>query len=102
MNGEYEVLVEELRGHADRLRGIEDQLDQALDAARQVSLSTEAYGKICTFFPPVVRAISDAGTASLAECASSVAETITGVRGTATDYESVERDNASAFGGGRS
>lgn len=96
----YEVPVEELRGHADRLRGVEDQLNQALDAARQVSMSGEAYGKICTMFPPIVSFVSGAGIESLSECVTSVGDTIASVRGAADDYEDVDRGNASAFAGG--
>ncbi|WP_433269620.1 type VII secretion target [Actinosynnema sp. CS-041913] len=100
MNQGYHVLVEELRGHADRLRGVEDQLRQALDAARQVSLSGQAYGKICTMLPPMMAFIANTGVHSLSEVAQSVGETITTVKRTATDYETVEQRNARTFRGG--
>lgn len=97
MNQGYQVLVEELRGHADRLRGVQDQLDQAVDAARQVSLSGEAYGKTCAMLPPMMTFIANAGVHALHEVASSVGETIEGVKRTATDYETVEQANAQAL-----
>lgn len=102
MNDRFELVVGELRGHADRLRGISDQLDQALNAAREVSISDQAYGKICTFFPPVVHFISQAGIESLAEAVTSVGETVQGVRETAANYDAVDEANSSTFGGGPS
>lgn len=96
----YEVVADELRGHADRLRGVEDQLTQAVDAARQVSLSGSAYGKTCSMLPPMMVFIANAGVASLTEVAGSVAETIAGVRRTAADYDAVEQNNARPFRGG--
>ncbi len=101
MNQGYRVLVDELRGHADRLRGVEDQLAQAVDAARQVSLSGEAYGKICTMLPPMMVFISNAGVQSLTDVARSIGETVETVRRTAADYEAVEQANAQAFRSGR-
>ncbi|GAA3887226.1 hypothetical protein GCM10022243_59990 [Saccharothrix violaceirubra] len=100
MSEGYEVLVEELRGHADRLRGIKDTLDQALDAAGQVGLSGAAYGKICMMLPPMMTLIGSAGVSSIAECANAVDATVTGVRVTATDYEGVEQANRAVFRGG--
>ncbi|RKT53054.1 type VII secretion target [Saccharothrix australiensis] len=97
MNQGYQVLVEELRGHADRLRGVEDQLHQALDAARQVGLSGQAYGRTCAMLPPMMAFVANAGVRSLSEVAESVAETITTVKRTAAEYESVEQGNARAF-----
>lgn len=102
MNDRFELVVDELRGHADRLRGISDQLDQALNAARQVSISDQAYGKICTFFPPIIAFVSQAGVDSLAATVTSVGETVQGVRETAVAYEGVDHGNASAFGGAAS
>ncbi|MEU4802747.1 type VII secretion target [Actinosynnema sp. NPDC023587] len=99
MNQGYQVLVEELRGHADRLRGVEDQLAQAVDAARQVSLSGEAYGKTCVMLPPMMTFIANAGVHALTEVAGSIGETIETVKRTATDYETVEQGNAQAFRG---
>jgi hypothetical protein len=102
MNDRFELVVDELRGHADRLRGISDQLDQALNAARQVSMSDQAYGQICTFFPPIVHLVTQAGIESLAEAVTSVGETVQGVRETAVGYDTVDDGNASALRGGLS
>ena len=96
----YEVVADELRSHADRLRGVEDQVNQAVDAARQVSLSGAAYGKTCSMLPPMMVFIANAGVASLTEVAGSVAETIAGVRRTAADYDAVEQTNTRPFAGG--
>lgn len=96
----YEVLVDELRAHAARLDALRDQLNTAVDAARTVTLGTEAYGKICAFFVPAVNAVSEPGVEALGRTAETMGETATRVRDTATGYEQVEDANTRPFAGG--
>jgi len=99
VNQGYRVLVEELRGHADRLRGVQDQLHQALDAAQQVSLSGQAYGKLCRMLPPMMVLIANGGVHAVAEAAEAVDRTALTVKRTADEYEAVDQANAGAFRG---
>lgn len=98
----YGLTAGELAGHAARLTGIADKLSQALDAARQVSLGDAAYGVICSFFVPVVHAVTEPGLESLGQAVSAVTSTSAGVRDTATTYDTVEQTNTTPFAGGPS
>jgi hypothetical protein len=94
----FELVPEELRAHAARLDGIRDRLSTALDAARTVSLPTDAYGLICQFFPPMVDPVEQMGMDAIGEAVTAMEETATGVRETAKTYDAVDEANRSAFG----
>ncbi|WP_433269612.1 type VII secretion target [Actinosynnema sp. CS-041913] len=99
MSGKYDVAGSELRGHADRLRGVGDKLGGAVATARQSSLSAEAFGKVCTMFPPIVRSVGDVGVQSLVECLASVDHIVEAVRDTANIYDGVDEGDAAALRG---
>ncbi|ANZ34730.1 hypothetical protein BBK82_00185 [Lentzea guizhouensis] len=94
----FGLVPEELRAHAARLDGIRDRLSTALDAARTVSLPTDAYGQICQFFPPMVDPVEQMGMDAIGAAVTAVEETATGVRETAKAYDAVDESNRSAFG----
>ncbi|OLR90974.1 type VII secretion target [Actinokineospora bangkokensis] len=96
----YGVLVDELGAHASRLDALHDRLDQALQAANQVNLGTQAYGVICQFFVPIVASVSTPGAESIGESSQTVAETARGVRDTAGSYDNTEAANTQPFSGG--
>jgi hypothetical protein len=98
-DGTYDVLPDELRAHAGRLDALRDRLNTALDAANQVALGDQAYGVICSFFVPVVHAVSDPGVSALRDGATSMGDTANGVRTTATSYDNVEQANTKPFAG---
>lgn len=79
---------EELRAHAAKLQGFEDRLKTALDAANQVSMGSEAYGKICAFFVPVVRSVSQPGTDALRNTSDVLGDLAAKVKNSANTYES--------------
>jgi uncharacterized protein YukE len=98
---QYDVVVDELRAHAGKLDGLTERLNAAADAGSQVTLATEAYGKICSFFVPVVQSIADPGVEALSSAATTMGETATGVRENADGYEAHDQSNATRFGGDR-
>ncbi|MCS7476774.1 ESX-1 secretion-associated protein [Umezawaea endophytica] len=98
MSDGFGLVTGELRAHASRLNGIRDQLTAALDAARTVSLPTEAYGQICQFFPPVVDPVEQSGMDAIAEAITSMEFTATEMRQTAEQYQAVDDANRQAFG----
>src|ERR1700712_3451977 len=51
MADNYEVLTEALRAHARKVDGLAGRLAQAVDAAREVSLPSDAYGICCLDLP---------------------------------------------------
>jgi hypothetical protein len=98
-DGGYGVLPDELRAHASRLDGLRERLNTALDAANQVALGDQAYGVICSFFVPVVHAVSTPGVEALRDGATAMGDTASGVRTTATSYDNVEQSNTKPFAG---
>jgi excreted virulence factor EspC (type VII ESX diderm) len=48
----FRVDPDELDTHSKHVEASLDQVSEALSAARQVAMPTEAYGRICQFFPP--------------------------------------------------
>jgi hypothetical protein len=96
---DYQVLPGELRGHAKKLDDLADRLGTALDAARQVSMSDDAYGKICQFLPPLINGLEDQAYDALAAAQNGTSETATKIRYTADEYGRREDDNAVMFGG---
>jgi len=98
MTNGFGVTPEELRSHASKLQGLGDELGTALDAARQVSMSSEAYGVLCSFFVPIVQTVSEPGVDGLRAAEESMHETAAQINDTAATYESGDTANASAFG----
>ncbi|MCG8916698.1 type VII secretion target [Actinokineospora sp. PR83] len=96
----YGVLVGELGAHASKLAALHDKLDQALQAANQVNLGSQAYGQICQFFVPIVQSVSTPAVESISESAQTMDATAQGVRDTAGSYANTEQANTSPFAGG--
>jgi hypothetical protein len=81
---------------------VRSALQQALDAARTVSLPGDAYGVICQFFPPLIDPVEADGMDTLSAGVDAVARAIDGVGTTAAEYQRVEDGNRDSFGeGGR-
>lgn len=99
MSGRLDLDGAELRAHANRLGGVESKLDSALRQARGGDLPTEAFGKIATMFPPIVRAVGDVGIQTLVEVGASIDHIIKNVRDTADVYDGVDEGGASAMKG---
>ena len=96
----YGVLVGELGAHAARLDALHDRLDQAFQAANQVTLGTQAYGVICQFFVPIVQAVGTPGVESISEASQTMTATAGGIRDTAGSYSGTEEANTRPFAGG--
>lgn len=99
MSDQFDVLTDQLNGHAGTLDGVQGQLSTALDAARTVSMPRDAYGVICQFFPPMIDPIENAGAAALQDAVDAMGGTARAVRDTATTYAGVDAANATAFDG---
>ncbi|MBA8823310.1 hypothetical protein FHX42_000639 [Saccharopolyspora lacisalsi] len=89
----FETSTEELRGHAKKLRALADRLDTAVGAAEQVTMSTEAYGKICAFFVPIVQGVSRPGVDALSRASEAMNDTASNVRRAASTYDETESGN---------
>ncbi|MFN2495621.1 MAG: type VII secretion target, partial [Pseudonocardiaceae bacterium] len=74
-----------------------DRLDQAVDAARQVSMPDDAYGVICQFLPPVLNPLEEHGVAALQGSAEGIQTTAANIKDTAEDYAAADDRNALAL-----
>ncbi|WP_243789596.1 type VII secretion target [Saccharopolyspora gloriosae] len=93
----YEVVSEELRAHASHLDALTDRLDTAVSAAKEVSMSDEAYGLLCSFLPPIVNPMEEEGVTALEAAREGVEVTAENIRNTAKEYDSNDEDNAESF-----
>lgn len=99
MSDHFDVLTDQLDGHAATLDGVRGQLTTALDAATTVSMPRDAYGIICQFFPPMIDPIENAGVQALRESVDAMGNTARAIRDTARTYAEADAANASAFDG---
>ncbi|MGH3753396.1 MAG: type VII secretion target [Pseudonocardiaceae bacterium] len=97
MSDQYEVVTEALREHAKKIGGFADRLAQAVDAAREVSLPTDAYGLCCQILPAMLHPLQDIGGAALGSGAARLATTAADVLDTAEGYAAVDDHNALAL-----
>ena len=100
MSEQFGVTPEALAAHGTGLEAVRSALQQALDAARTVSLPGDAYGVICQFFPPLIDPVEADGMDTLSAGVDAVARAIDGVGTTAAEYRHVEDGNRDSFGGG--
>lgn len=97
MANQYEVLTEGLAEHAKNIGGFVDRLAQAVDAAQQMSLPTDAYGQYWQALPALLNPLQDLGAAAIASCAKRLSTTAGDLREAARDYADIDDDNALAM-----
>lgn len=97
MADRYEVLTEALRAHARKIDSFASRLDQAVDAAREVSLPSDAYGMYCLDLPLMLNPLQYLGVAALGNSGEQLSTTATNVERTAKDYEEIDNRNALAL-----
>ncbi|HKS45005.1 MAG TPA: type VII secretion target [Amycolatopsis sp.] len=91
--GGFEV-GSDLEAHASQLDGLTDQLNQAVDAARQVSMPTDAYGILCQPFRVLLDPVEQYGINALQDAVTAMESVADKVRKTAQAYQ----DNDSGVG----
>lgn len=97
MSDQYEVLTEALRAHATTLHGLSDRLGQAVDAAQQASMPTDAYGVLCQFLPTVLNLLEERGATALQSGTEGMDTTAASVKDTAEDYAAADDGSAMGF-----
>jgi hypothetical protein len=97
MADRYEVLTGALSAHAKKVSGFADRLTQAVDAAQQMSLPTDAYGQCCQDLPFMLNPLQRLGAAALNSSVERLNSTATNVEDTAEDYANIDYDNALAL-----
>jgi hypothetical protein len=97
MADQYEVLTEALREHAKKVDGVAERLLRAVDAAREMSLPTDAYGAYCQTLPMMLNPLQHLGATALDSSAKRLSSAAVSVRATAVDYADVDDANAMAL-----
>ena len=98
--GGFGVTADALDGHAQALDGLQSRLQGAVDAAKTVSMPTDAYGIICQPFRMMLDPVEQWGMDALNGVAEAMTATANGVRETAAHYREVEENIRATFGGG--
>ncbi|MET0132402.1 MAG: type VII secretion target [Kibdelosporangium sp.] len=93
----FDVVVDDLRGHASHLDGLMDRLGTAISAANTVSMSEDAYGLLCSFLPPIINPMEQEGIDSLQAASDAVGTTAGNVRMAADRYEETDEANSQPF-----
>jgi Excreted virulence factor EspC, type VII ESX diderm len=96
----YRVVVHALRNHVGGLRSVSGQLEVALDAAESVTMSTDAYGVLCSFFPDMLQPLTDFGLDALRAAVRSTSELGDTILLIADKYQAMEDTTADAMNGG--
>jgi hypothetical protein len=93
----YGVVNDDLTAHASHLDAVVDQLNQAVDAAQTVSMSTDAYGLLCQFLPPAINPVTTEGLDALRAAVEGVQVTAENVRSTVNRYTDMESEHVKSF-----
>jgi Excreted virulence factor EspC, type VII ESX diderm len=96
----YRVVVPALRNHMGGLASVRGQLELGLDAAEEVTMSKDAYGVLCSFFPDMLEPLTDLGIDTLRAAVRSTQELADTILLTADQYQALEDETADAMGGG--
>lgn len=94
MTDQYEILTEALAIHAKNVNGFADRLVQAVDAAREVSLPSDAFGLYCADLPLMLNPLQYLGAAALDCGAKRLTTTASNVREAAERYAEIDDHNA--------
>ncbi|WP_020664901.1 type VII secretion target [Amycolatopsis benzoatilytica] len=92
----YEI-GSDLEAHARQLDGIADALKQAVDAANQVSMPTDAYGILCQPFRMMLDPVENYGVTALQNTVAAMDAQAQKVRDAAKAYHSYESEAAGSM-----
>jgi hypothetical protein len=87
----------DLTAHAQQLQGVMDALNQAVDAARTVSMPTDAYGILCQPFRMMLDPVEKWGIDALEQAVEATQTASEQVNDIAKEYQGVESDSADTF-----
>lgn len=93
-------LSADLTAHAHQLDGIADGLNQAVDAANQVSMPTDAYGILCQPFRMMLDPVEQYGIKALKDAVTAMTTVSGNVREAAKTYHEYEQGVTDDFKAG--
>ena len=93
----FEVVGETLDGHRKQLDDLSERLRGALDAARTVSMPTDAYGILCQPFRMMLDPVEQWGLDALNGAVEAMDSAATGVNNTVKQYRQQDDVVADSF-----
>jgi hypothetical protein len=88
----FEVDPAAMREHASRLDQLAEQIGPAVDAARGVTLQTNAYGQLCApLLAPILGWLEASALDTVSASRDALSTTAHAVRGVAGTYEELEK-----------
>ncbi|GHG30010.1 MULTISPECIES: type VII secretion target [Amycolatopsis] len=93
----YQVDPDDLARHRGHVEALADELREAHSAARGVALPTEAYGRICQFFPSRLDPAEDKGVEALLAAVEGMTEVARSLGVSGARYGDTERKHTDAF-----
>ena len=87
----------DLSAHSQQLKGVMDALSQAVDAARTVSMPTDAYGILCQPFRMMLDPVEQWGLDALRKAVDATDTASDQVQSIAKSYQESEQDYSASF-----
>ncbi|GAA2274002.1 hypothetical protein GCM10009853_029840 [Glycomyces scopariae] len=95
--GGFQVDPEEMRGHAADLLRVHERFAAVKDASAHITRADEAYGKLCSFLPPVLEGRHTEQDAAVGELAENIELLAQALKETADQYEEADAAAADAL-----
>ncbi|MFJ8912181.1 type VII secretion target [Amycolatopsis sp. NPDC102389] len=96
MTASFEVDPDDLTAHASHLEGLVDRLNTA-HAATGSAMSSDAYGLLCAFLPPIVNPAGERAAETIKAAVEGIQSTADNVRTAAKSYVDGDKTNAEPF-----
>ena len=83
-----------VRGHAGTVEGVADEVQQARSAVHEVTIDTQAYGKLCQFLPGMLAPVCELAVDTMNGSIEALHETAAGLRDVAASMDATDEGGA--------
>ncbi|GAA1688463.1 hypothetical protein GCM10009830_40090 [Glycomyces endophyticus] len=97
MSDRFEVVTDDLRGHAANIDAVRARFDAVLSAIDTIAQDGEAYGIICQFLPPILSGRQDEQKELTTLAQENLELLAEAVRSTADDYDAADQAVAADY-----
>ncbi|GIM96707.1 type VII secretion target [Paractinoplanes toevensis] len=97
MSDQFSVITQDLAAHSRTVGAIGDGVKEAGDAGHSVRAGGDAYGKICSFLPPLLGVLQDTLIQGITDSADDLRDTAEKLRATAEHYDTTDLNSADAI-----
>ena len=94
MSDQFAVFTQDLTAHSRTVAVIGDGVKEASDAGHVVRAGGDAYGKLCSFLPPLMGVLQDTLLQGIAGSAADLHDAARKLRATAEHYDATDAGNA--------